>query len=383
MYVQVHGSGGPRGWPQPGCRCASCLRAGANSSGRAPGRVVVDGLLQLAGPQLTVLAGAGPDEPGGPDGPGGLPPEWDAGSDRELAGDRVRRLRGGWDVTAPDGARLLAGAGTGSAVTVPPEAHYDIALLDLPGHPEQLGRLRAQGAVTQETLAGALFADHRVTSERELSRRCRIWRARLMRDGETLITPAPAVPGAELRQLPCRTLVLGGARSGKSAEAEMRVAAEPEVTYVATGHRRTADPEWAARIEAHRARRPAWWRTVESPDLAGILRQADGAVLVDSITTWLTATMDECGAWDGGTASATQLGKRMADLVTAWRQTTAYIVAVSDETGLSVVPETRAGRMFRDELGRLNQILAAESDEFVLVVAGQAMTIGDGMLPRG
>jgi adenosylcobinamide kinase/adenosylcobinamide-phosphate guanylyltransferase len=93
--------------------------------------------------------------------------------------------------------------------------------------------------------------------------------------------------------------------------------------------------------------------------------------------------MDECGAWDGGTASATQLGKRMADLVTAWRQTTAYIVAVSDETGLSVVPETRAGRMFRDELGRLNQILAAESDEFVLVVAGQAMTIGDGMLPRG
>ncbi len=69
--------------------------------------------------------------------------------------------------------------------------------------------------------------------------------------------------------------------------------------------------------------------------------------------------------------------------MSAWRQTTAYIVAVSDETGLSVVPETRAGRMFRDELGRLNQILAAESDEFVLVVAGQAMTTGDGMLPRG
>jgi len=401
MYVQVHGSGGPRGWPQPGCRCASCLRAGANGSGRAPGRVVVDGLLQLAGPQLTVLAGAGPDEPGGPDGPGGLPrgpdgpgglprrpdgpsglpPEWDVGSDRVLAGYRVGQLPGGWDVTAPDGARLLVGAGTGSAVTVPPEAHYDVALLDLPGHPEQLGRLRAQGAVTHETLAGALFADHRVTSERELSRRCRIWRARLLRDGETLITSAPAVPGAELRQLPCRTLVLGGARSGKSAEAEMRVAAEPEVTYVATGHRRPADPEWAARIEAHRARRPAWWRTVESPDLAGILRQADGAVLVDSVTTWLTATMDECGAWDGGTASAAQLGKRIADLVTAWRQTTAYIVAVSDETGLSVVPETSAGRMFRDELGRLNQILAAESDEFVLVIAGQAMTIGDGMLP--
>ncbi len=383
MYVQVQGSGGPRGWPQPGCRSASCLRAGANGSQHAPGRVVIDGLLQLAGPQLTVLAGTGPDEARGPEGPSGGPPEWDAGTDRELAGYRVRRLPGGWDVTAPDGARLLAGAGTGSAVTVPPEAHYDIALLDLPGHPEQLGRLRAQGAVTQQTLAGALFADHRVTSERELSRRCRIWRARLLRDGETLITPAPAGPAAELRQLPCRTLVLGGARSGKSAEAEMRVAAEPEVTYVATGHAHAGDPEWAARIEAHRARRPAWWRTVESPDLAGILRQADGAVLVDSITTWLTAMMDECGAWDGATASATRLGKRIAGLLAAWRQTTAHIVAVSDETGLSVVPETRAGRIFRDELGRLNQILAAESDEFVLVVAGQAMNIGDGVPPCG
>ena len=383
MYVQVQGSGGPRGWPQPGCRCASCLRAGANGSGRAPGRLVVDGLLQLAGPQLAVLAGTGPDEARGPDGPSGGPPEWDAGTDRELAGYRVRRLPGGWDVTGPDGARLLAGAGTGSAATVPPEAHYDIALLDLTGHPEQLGRLRARGAVTQETLTGALFADHRVTSERELSRRCRIWRARLLRDGEALITPAPAGPGAELRQLPCRALVLGGARSGKSAEAEMRVAAEPEVTYVATGHADSGDPEWAARIEAHRAHRPAWWRTVESPDLAEILRQADGAVLVDSITTWLTAMMDECGAWDGAAASAARLGKRIADLVAAWRQTTAYIVAVSDETGLSVVPETRAGRMFRDELGRLNQILAAESDEFVLVVAGQAMDIGDGMPPCG
>ncbi|MGP0024888.1 MAG: hypothetical protein ACLPKE_16250, partial [Streptosporangiaceae bacterium] len=88
MYVQVQGSGGPRGWPQPGCRCASCLRAGANGSRRAPGRVVVDGLLQLAGPRLAVLAGAGPDEARGPDGPSELPPEWDAGTDRELAGYR-------------------------------------------------------------------------------------------------------------------------------------------------------------------------------------------------------------------------------------------------------------------------------------------------------
>ena len=94
---------------------------------------------------------------------------------------------------------------------------------------------------------------------------------------------------------------------------------------------------------------------------------------MDSITTWLAAAMDECGAWDAIPGPAGLLAGRIAGLVAAWRDATAYVVAVSDETGLGIVPETAAGRMFRDELGRLNQLLAAESDEVIMVVAGRTV----------
>jgi adenosylcobinamide kinase/adenosylcobinamide-phosphate guanylyltransferase len=71
------------------------------------------------------------------------------------------------------------------------------------------------------------------------------------------------------------------------------------------------------------------------------------------------------------------MAARTAELVSAWRQTRGYVVAVSDETGLGVVPATPAGRLFRDELGRLNQALAAESEEAELVVAGRVLPLGD------
>ncbi len=394
MQVRVQGSGGARGWPEPGCRCASCQRARFAGAGRAPFSVIVDGILRLDGAHAAVLTGNGP------------PPEYGQGTGRELAGYRVRRLAGGWDVTAPDGGRLLCADGPGPGPAVPPRTRrYDVALLDLLGDPAQLGRLRSQGVVTSGTAVAVAFADHRVVSERELLRRGHIWRVAVPRDGDTFCAPAPdeapapgaaprtgaapaagaaPAPGAAAaageRPVPYRVLVLGGARSGKSAEAELRVAAEPVVTYVATGSAspdsRGGDAEWAARIAAHRSRRPSWWRTLETTDLPGALRQARGAVLVDSITAWLAAVMDECGAWDGAAASAARLGQRIAGLVAQWRQASAYVVAVSDETGLSIVPATPSGRMFRDELGRLNQLLAAESDEFIVIVAGQATVIG-------
>jgi adenosylcobinamide kinase/adenosylcobinamide-phosphate guanylyltransferase len=148
------------------------------------------------------------------------------------------------------------------------------------------------------------------------------------------------------------------------------------VTYVATGAAEAAgDVEWAVRVAAHRARRPAWWRTTETTDLAGVLARARGALLIDGIGTWLAAAMDECGAWDGSADSAAGLAARIAGLVGAWRQTWAYVVAVSDETGLGVVPVTPAGRRFRDELGRLNQMLAAESEEAELVLAGRIVPL--------
>jgi adenosylcobinamide kinase / adenosylcobinamide-phosphate guanylyltransferase len=363
MEIGVLGSGGARGWPEPGCRCASCRRARRQRITRAPSRVSVDGVLRLEGSRVAGL--------------GSAPAEWGGGTEREVSGYRVRRLPGGWDVTAPDGARLLAAAGPvtdGTVPAVPPDARYDAALLDLLGYPAQLGWLRARGAVHPGTLVAAAAADHRAFDARELARHCEIWRAALPRDGARLTVPAPGTAHPAGPAEPCRVLVLGGAGSGKSAEAERQVAGEPAVTYIATGPQASpGDAEWAVRIARHRARRPGWWRTAETTDLAGALRQARGAVLVDSITTWLAAAMDECGAWDATPGPAGLLAGRIAGLVGAWRDAAAYVVAVSDETGLGIVPETAAGRMFRDELGRLNQLLAAESDEVIMVVAGRTV----------
>jgi adenosylcobinamide kinase/adenosylcobinamide-phosphate guanylyltransferase len=178
---------------------------------------------------------------------------------------------------------------------------------------------------------------------------------------------------------PRRVLILGGARSGKSAEAERRLRDAAVVTYVATGGSRAGDAEWAERVAAHRARRPAHWRTVETTDVAAALRRATGAVLVDCMALWLTRVLDECGAWDDtawrtGSARAA-LSARVDELLSAWRSAAADVVAVSAEVGLGVVPETPAGRRFRDELGQLNQRLAAESDEVLLVVAGRAVRL--------
>jgi adenosylcobinamide kinase/adenosylcobinamide-phosphate guanylyltransferase len=324
------------------------------------------------------------------EGDGGAKKEDGAGAGKrawEAAGYRVVRVPdreagggGGWDLTAPDGGRLLYAAAPG-AVPEPTEgaAAYDVAFLDLLSDPAQLGWLRARGLITRATDTRVAFADHRVASEAELARRCGFWRVGRVVDGEVVSRPRSVQKdlGFDLGAGTRRVLVLGGARSGKSERAELRLAGEPTVTYVATGPDGADDDEWAARVAAHRARRPAWWRTAETTDLADVLRTARGAVLIDGIGTWLAAVMDECGAWDGGAAGLARLAARTAGLVGAWRQVSAYVVAVSDEAGLGVVPATSAGRLFRDELGRLNRALAAESEETELVVAGRVLSLGD------
>jgi adenosylcobinamide kinase/adenosylcobinamide-phosphate guanylyltransferase len=166
-----------------------------------------------------------------------------------------------------------------------------------------------------------------------------------------------------------RVLVLGGSRSGKSAHAESLVAGRPDVTYLATSPpARDDDAEWAARLAAHRARRPAAWTTVETTAPSELLR--GGTVLVDSITTWVAALMDETGVWTGEPGAAERLAGRCDALVNAWAMTPAHVVAVSDEVGLGVVPETPSGRLFRDTLGEVNQRLAGTADEVWFVVAG-------------
>ena len=123
---------------------------------------------------------------------------------------------------------------------------------------------------------------------------------------------------------------------------------------------------------AHRARRPAGWTTVEDPDLPALLRATvpDGApLLVDDLATWLTGVLDDDGAWSAA-AVRVVVAERVDDLVGAVAACPGAVVLVSAEVGLGVVPATRAGRLFRDELGALNAALAAVCDEVVLLVAG-------------
>ncbi len=383
MRVLVEGSGGSAGWPEPGCRCASCLRQAADGNTRKKSTIVVDGRVRL-GNESTGGGDAGGGDAGGGDAGGRDAGGGDAEREdmRVAAGYCVRRLAdtrggaGGWELTAPDGGRLLYPAGPGAA-PAPPEgaAPYDVAFLDVLGDPAQLGWLRARGLITADTITAVAFADHRVPSERELQRRCGFWRVRLMGDGDAVSPARSARKGLQGLTGTRRVLVLGGARSGKSERAELRLAGEPDVTYVATGPEAPGDPDWAARVAAHRARRPAWWRTAETTDLAGLLATVHGALLIDGIGTWLAAVLDNCG-WDDRGSARDELAGRIAELIGAWRQTSAYVVAVSDETGLGVVPATPAGRLFRDELGRLNQALAAESEEAELVVAGRVLPLG-------
>jgi adenosylcobinamide kinase / adenosylcobinamide-phosphate guanylyltransferase len=172
-----------------------------------------------------------------------------------------------------------------------------------------------------------------------------------------------------------RALILGGIRSGKSQYAEATIARavadEQPVRYLATGAAAGDDSGWSARVAAHRNRRPAHWSTVESHDVATQLRADPGtATLVDDIGGWLVAAMDRGGAWAGdGVADAVE------DLLGAVDAFGGPLVLVSPEVGLSVVPATESGRRFTDELGMVNQRLAAQCDRVVLVVAGQPLTV--------
>lgn len=159
------------------------------------------------------------------------------------------------------------------------------------------------------------------------------------------------------------TLVLGGARSGKSAVAEQRAARlAPTVTYVATAAVDPADVDHVARVAAHQARRDPAWTTVEAgTDLAAVLRATTGAVLVDSLGTWLTAHAD--------------LAADVADLCDALRSRSGDTVVVSEEVGLGVHPSTELGRVFRDALGAANVAVAEVADDVLLVVAGRVLPL--------
>ncbi len=175
----------------------------------------------------------------------------------------------------------------------------------------------------------------------------------------------------EAGMLPAVTLVLGGARSGKSRHAERLVeAAAAAGTYCATAE--AGDAEMAARIAAHRARRGPFWRTIEAPlgvpeTIAGETG-AERPLLVDCLTLWLANLLL------AGRAAETETGRLLAAL----RAAAGPIVLVANEVGLGLVPETPLGRCFRDEAGRLNQAVAALADRVVFVAAGLPLVLKGG-----
>ncbi|PTR32146.1 adenosylcobinamide kinase /adenosylcobinamide-phosphate guanylyltransferase [Rhodococcus sp. OK519] len=177
-----------------------------------------------------------------------------------------------------------------------------------------------------------------------------------------------------------RTLVLGGARSGKSAHAEGLLdglTPEAPVRYVATARRYPDDRDWDARIDQHRRRRPTSWSTVETGHDGSLvdLLSAPGPhppTLVDDLGTWITGELDDADAWDAprGTIAA-----RTDGLVGAVASYPGRLLLVSPEVGMGVIPEHRSGRLFRDEIGALNSRLADVCDDVILVVAGIPLTL--------
>ena len=407
VEVLLLGTGGPRGWPEPGCACASCSTAVRSRSVRAPTCALVDDVLLLGGfdgvaraaaragrdlarVRQVLVTAASPDPRRWLDEVGGSSPVEVRGPAAALEGLDAERVRpvpvspgqehpapGGhhvravqqgdalaWDVRGAAG-RLLHAPGRGQLGGSPAQPPYDLVQLGLDSAAQVLAQLRRDGTAGPATQVRAVGYDHDAARPDVLQHHLEGWGVRGSEDGDVVLLgdagPEPSVSST-------RTLVLGGVRSGKSALAEQLLAAHPHVTYVATGGTRSDDAEWQQRVEAHRARRPASWRTVETTDLVACVRDAEGAVLVDCLGTWLTALLDQNGVWHGGPLEPVEAA--VDELLVAWRATRVPLVVVSNEVGSGVVPATPSGRLFRDLLGRLNARVAAESDTVLLTVAG-------------
>lgn len=169
------------------------------------------------------------------------------------------------------------------------------------------------------------------------------------------------------------TLVLGGARSGKSRYAQTLALRRKKVTYIATA--RPRDPEMRRKIARHRRQRPAHWKTAEaSKNLAEVIQRegkmAD-VLIIDCLTTFLA---NVANTRNGNAARLPALAEAVCEAICA---TKASVIAISNEVGSGVVPGYRSGRVYRDLLGQLNQQMAAVADRVVLMVAGIVLPIKD------
>ena len=169
-------------------------------------------------------------------------------------------------------------------------------------------------------------------------------------------------------------LVLGGARSGKSACAESLARQGERTLFVATAE--ALDDDMRQRILKHRKQRPAAWDTLEEPldPVAAISSALSGydTLLLDCLTVWVSNLLPALG--DDGHAE-TEILARVGALLDLYEQTGARWILVSNEVGLGVVPASALGRSYRDILGRVNQLVASRADKVYLMVAGLALEL--------
>lgn len=166
------------------------------------------------------------------------------------------------------------------------------------------------------------------------------------------------------------TLVLGGARSGKSRYAQSEAARFNGVTFIATARR--SDMEMRRKIAAHRRERSSGWKTVETPAALDVVIRREGqeadVLLVDCLTTY-------CGEMLSRHRTESGRRRHLEAVVAAIRSTPASMFIVSNEVGCGVVPAFKSGRLFRDLLGEMNQQVGCVADRVVLLVAGIPLAI--------
>jgi adenosylcobinamide kinase/adenosylcobinamide-phosphate guanylyltransferase len=171
-------------------------------------------------------------------------------------------------------------------------------------------------------------------------------------------------------------LVIGGARSGKSAFAQQLAQQKAEkVLFIATAEAK--DSEMVERVRHHRRRRPDHWHTVEEP--LKLARAIDGAdsyevIIVDCLTLWVSNLLQASEAQKMAALEATVLDATR-ELLRAYEQGGATLILVSNEVGMGLVPPYPMGRTYRDVLGKVNQLLAAQASQVYLMMAGLAVEL--------
>ncbi len=181
------------------------------------------------------------------------------------------------------------------------------------------------------------------------------------------------------------TFITGGARSGKSRYAEKLALGYPDVTYVATAV--ASDPEMRVRIEAHRARRPEHWKTLEAyKGLGDAIAGMTGAVIIDCLSVMVTNLMLEAPItrenfdWDSiDTWQAAMLESYVMEEMEVLRQglesTAANVILVTNEVGMGLVPPYPLGRVFRDIAGKVNAQFAKMANRAIFMVSGLPMRL--------